>query len=50
MHSLPNVIYAYFVINNFYGIYLQNYGQFFFAACKILFADKIYNSPAATEL
>ena len=33
MHSLPNVIYMYFAIDHFCGIYLQNYGQYFFALC-----------------
>jgi len=50
MHGLPNVIYIYFVINLFYGIYLQNYGQYFFAACKIFCVDRIYNATAATEV
>jgi hypothetical protein len=50
MHSLLNVIYVYFVINHFYGIYLQNYGQYFFAPCKILCVDSMYNSTAATEV
>lgn len=40
----------YFVIDHFYGIYPQNYGQYFFAVCKILCVDRIDNSTAATEV
>jgi len=50
MHSLLNVIYMYFVINHFYGIYLQYYGQYFFAPCKILCVYRIYNSTTANEV